>query len=139
MPDKTFKFEIVTPERIVYSEDVTSIIVPGADGYLGVMANHAPMMAELAIGVIEVRDANGMETRIATSGGFMEVAENIVRILADTAELGAEIDVLRAEEARKRAEQRLKTRDRDLNLARAESALKRAINRIRTAGGSTGQ
>ena len=135
MAEKTFKLEIVTPERIVLSEDVVSLTVPGAEGSLGILANHAPLVAELMIGEIVIRDEDGHITRLATGGGFMEVKENVVRILADTAERPEEIDIARAEESKRRAEERLRSSTEDVNRARAEAALKRAIIRIRVARG----
>lgn len=132
---KNFKLEIVTPERMVLSQDVQSIVVPGVDGYLGILADHAPLMAELRIGEIRIIDANGHETHLATSGGFMQVADNAVRILADTAERQQEIDVARAEESLRRAETRLRERQSDVDAARAEAAMQRAMNRLRVARG----
>ena len=135
MSDKSFKLEIVTPERLVLAQDVTSLVAPGVEGYLGVLADHAPLMCELAMGEIRLMDTDGHETHIAISGGFMEVKENTVRILADTAECADEIDVARAQEAVKRAEERLRERTTGIDLTRAEVALKRAINRLRVARG----
>jgi F-type H+-transporting ATPase subunit epsilon len=136
MSEKTFKLEIVTPERVLLSqENIVSVVVPGAEGSLGILADRAPLMAELAVGEIWIRDADGRIVRMATSGGFMEVAQNAVRILADTAERAEEIDVVRAEEARRRAEERLKAHVQDVDQARAEAALKRAVTRIRVARG----
>ena len=135
MPEKTFKLEIVTPERAVLAEDAVSLTVPGVEGSLGVLAGHAPLMAELAVGEIWFRNAEGKIIRLAASGGFMEVEGNTVRILADTAERAEEIDVARAEEARKRAEERLRSQSAATDNARAEAALKRALNRLRVAGG----
>ena len=130
-----FRLEIVTPERIVLQQDAVSVVVPGAEGSLGILANHAPLMAELTIGSIQIRDPNGHEERLAISGGFMEVADNTVRILADTAEKAEEIDVQRAEEAVARARERLSSADTNMDLVRAEIALKRAVNRLRVAQG----
>jgi F-type H+-transporting ATPase subunit epsilon len=135
MADKTFKLEIVTPERVVLQQDAVSVIVPGSEGSLGILANHAPLMAELTIGSIQIRDPNGHEERLAISGGFMEVADNTVRILADTAEKAEEIDVQRAEQAVDRARERLSVADTNMDLVRAEIALKRAVNRLRVAQG----
>lgn len=135
MPEKTFKIEVITPERTVLTQEVVSLVVPAMEGELGIMADHAPLIAELAIGEIWFRDPNGEVTRLATSGGFLEVRENTVRILVDTAERAEEIDVVRAEEARKRAEARLRSREEGVDLARAEAALKRAIVRLKVAKG----
>jgi F-type H+-transporting ATPase subunit epsilon len=133
MPGRSFNLEVVTPERIVLSQDVTSVVAPGSEGYLGILADHAPLMAELRVGEIRSTDPDGNETHLATSGGFMQVAENTVRILADTAERQEEIDIARAEEAVKRAESLIRERAEGLDHARAEAALKRAINRLRVA------
>ena len=135
MPEKTFKVEIVTPEGVVLSQDAVSVAVPAVEGLLGVLADHAPLMAELTVGEIWIRDADGEVTRLAASGGFMEVRENTVRILADTAERAEEIDIARAEEARRRAEERLRSRAAGIDHARAEAALKRALVRLRVAKG----
>jgi F-type H+-transporting ATPase subunit epsilon len=132
---KTFKLEIVTPERMVLSRDATSLVVPGVDGYLGILADHAPLMAELTIGEIRIIDPDGHEHHIATSGGFMQVADNVVRILADTAEREEEIDIARAREALRRAEERLREQHADIDNARAAGAVQRAMNRLRVARG----
>jgi len=135
MPDRTFTLEIVTPDRVVTSDDeVVSLIVPGVSGYLGVMADHAPLMTELQIGEITVRRANGEELHIAASPGFMEVSGNKATILVSSAEKAEEIDIERAREAQQRAAERLAQIEKDtVDFARVESALKRAINRIRVA------
>lgn len=135
MPGKTFKVEIVTPQRVVFSQDAVSLVVPSVEGSLGVLADHAPLMAELTIGEIWIRDAEGRETHLATSGGFMEVRKNAVRILTDTAERAEEIDIARAEAARTRAEERVRSHAVGIDHARAEAALKRAIVRLRVARG----
>lgn len=90
-------------------------------------------MAELTCGEVRIRDERGEEERLAVSGGFMEVASNTVRILADTAEKAEEIDVARAEEAAARARARLAAADAGIDMLRAEIALKRAINRLHVA------
>jgi len=130
-----FRLEIVTPERIVLQQDAVSVVVPGAEGSLGILANHAPLMAELTVGELQMRDPSGNDERLAISGGFMEVADNTVRVLADTAERAGEIDVRRAEEAVARARERLSAAEANIDLIRAEIALKRAVNRLRVAQG----
>lgn len=132
---KTFKLEIVTPERCVIEMDASSVIVPGSEGYLGILADHAPLIAELTLGKVAVKDEGGSETALAIGGGFMEVRNNVVRILADSAELAVEIDVTRAQEAVKRAEERLQETAAHVDRARADAALERAINRLRVARG----
>ena len=102
---------------------------------MGILANHVPLMAELTVGEMRIRDARGAEERLAISGGFMEVASNTVRILADTAEKSEEIDIHRAEQAVTRARERLAAADETVDTVRAETALKRALNRLRVARG----
>ena len=135
MPDKTFRLEIVTPDRMVIGDDtVTSVVVPGSEGYMGILVHHAPLLAELTVGQIDIKRADGSETAIATSGGFMEVSANKVIVLADTAELAEEIDTTRAEEAVRRAKERLqRSNEAEVDAARAESALSRAANRLHVA------
>ncbi|MDO8682132.1 MAG: F0F1 ATP synthase subunit epsilon [Armatimonadota bacterium] len=132
MAGRTFRLEIVTPERVVIADDtITSVVAPGSEGYLGVMANHAPLLTELMVGQVDIRRSDDSETGVATSGGFMEVSANRVIILADTAELAEEIDITRAEEAKRRAEVRLSRRNEDeVDSARAETAVSRAMNRL---------
>jgi F-type H+-transporting ATPase subunit epsilon len=134
MADNTFMLEIVTPEKILFKDEVEFMVAPAVDGEIGVMRNHAPLVAALKIGVLRYRDSKGSEKRVAVSGGFMEIIDNTGRILAETAELGEHIDVLRAKAAKERAERRLAQRDETINAIRAEQALKRAIARIRAAG-----
>lgn len=133
MPEKVFSVEIVTPERQVLKEQAVSLIVPGVEGSLGVLANHAPMLVELTIGEVILRHADGTVTRLATSGGFLEVRDNVARMLADTAERAEEIDVARAEAARQRAESLLREKAASLDRARAEAALRRALVRLKVA------
>lgn len=133
MAGRQFKLEIVTPEKVLLSQDVVSLVAPSVKGSLGILAHHAPLMTELAIGEIDVRDAAGNLTIYATSGGFMEVSENTVRILADTAENAADIDVERAREALKRAQDRIRDHKDDTDLTRAEGSVKRALNRLHIA------
>lgn len=132
MSERVLKLEVVTPERKVLGKDIQSLIVPGVEGYLGILPNHAPLIAGLDIGVIKYKEA-GDYKKLAISGGFLEVAKNKATILANTAELPEEIDTERARESKERAEKRLRAKD-DMDLARAELALKRAINRLRVNG-----
>jgi len=129
---KTFRLEIVTPERTVFSEDVVSLVAPAERGYLGVLAGHAPLLCTLKPGEIRIRREGG-EILFATSGGFMEVTPKRAIVLSESAEAPAAIDASRAEKSKQRAKERLaqpaKTVDRD----RAQSALARAENRIRVA------
>jgi len=122
--------EIVTAERVVYSDDnVDEVIAPGVEGQLGVLPRHTAFMTMLEPG--ELRLLKGEEEIIlAVTGGFLEVRENKVMILADAAERAEEIDVARAEEARRRAEEHVAARDSAMDLAKAEAALRRAVIRL---------
>lgn len=133
MPDQTFTLEIVTPDGVVTSDsEVVSLVVPGVNGYLGVMANHAPLMTELTVGEITIHRQGGEEVHIAAAQGFLEVSNNKATILVNTAERADEIDLERAKEAVKRAEERIAQAAREgTDFARAEAALKRALNRVR--------
>ena len=124
------KFEIVSAERVVYSDEVDVVILPGIEGKLAVLPQHAPLLTTLQPGDLTVRKG-GEEQSMFVSGGFLEVMQNRVTVLADSAERAEEIDVSRAEEARRRAEERLKVRPEDVDLTRAEAALTRAMMRIK--------
>lgn len=104
MIQKTIKFEVVTPERVVLREDVVQATVPTKDGEITVLPEHIPLISILKPGIIEVKKPDGVREVIAVSGGFIDVLKNKIIILADTAELAEEIDLEKAEEAKKRAE-----------------------------------
>ncbi len=127
------RFEVVTAERLVYSADgVDIVIAPGIEGEMGILPSHAPLLTMLKTGEIRIRK-NGEEESFFVSGGFIEVRENKVIVLADVAERGEEIDLTKAEEAKRRAEELLKTRPPDMDLTRAEAALRRSLTRIKIA------
>ncbi len=128
----TLKLEIVTVEGIVYSDDVEIVVVPGIEGQLGILPHHAPLMTMMEPGQLMVRK-NGEETFIVVTGGYVEVRPDKVVILADAAERADEIDLSRAEAARKRAEERIKQGVQGTDLARAEAALRRSLTRIKVA------
>lgn len=130
---ETFHLSVLTPERPVLDEDVVSIIAPGAEGYLGVLAHHAPLITSLVPGKLTVRETSGRVAIYAISGGFLEVSDNKATILADALELPDEIDVARAEEACRRARERLAGINAEIDIARAQVALERGKNRIRIA------
>ncbi len=125
----TMRLEIVTAERLVYSEDVEMLVAPGIDGQLGILPNHAPLLTALQPGEIRV-DKDGGESYMAVSGGFLEVLANKVTILADTAERAEEIDIERAEEAVRRAQERIENRTSDMDLQRAVFSLRRQQARL---------
>ena len=133
MVGKIFTLEIVTPKKIVFSGDVESFSAPGALGGFQVLYNHAPLLSVIEVGELKFTDANGAESRYATSGGFIDVLKNHVTMLAETAERAEEIDVVRAEVAKERAAKRLADRSSETDLDRARVALTRALNRLRIA------
>ena len=128
----TMQFEIVTAERVVYSDEVNVVVAPGIEGELGILPHHAPLLTVLQPGEIRII-TDGEETNIAVTGGFLEVLANKVTILADAAERAEEIDVERAEEAVRRAEERLERRGADMDLSRAVATMRRAQVRLRVA------
>jgi F-type H+-transporting ATPase subunit epsilon len=124
--------EIVTPDRALVREEVDEIQVPGAEGYLGILPGHAPLLATLKVGELWYRV--GQERHyLAIAGGFVEVLPDRVTVLAQIAERAQEIDVARAEAARKRAEERLARPSADLDLERARIALMKALIRLQVA------
>lgn len=125
----TIKLDIVSAERLVFSEDVEAVVAPGVEGQLGILPHHAPLMTMLQPGDLWVRK-EGAEICLAISGGFLEVRPDRVIILADTAERAEEIDVTRAEEAMRRAQERLQHPIPEMDLARAEAAMRRALARL---------
>jgi F-type H+-transporting ATPase subunit epsilon len=129
----SIKLDIVTAERVVYSGDVDEVIAPGVEGQLGILPRHAPLMTMLQAGELVARKG-GQDEILAISGGFLEVRPDRVIVLADAAERAEEIDMARAEAARKRAEDRLRDRKAiGLDQATAEAALRRAIARLSVA------
>jgi F-type H+-transporting ATPase subunit epsilon len=132
MPD-TFQFEIVTPDRQVVKDVAEEMEIPGRDGYLGILPGHAPLITELGVGEITYRNAN-VTQRFAVAWGFAEVLPDKVTILAETAERPTEIDVARAQKAKARAEQILKTPDANTDYPHTLDSLARAENRISVAG-----
>jgi len=128
-----FAVTVMAPEQTVFTGKVRSLVAPGKEGYFGVLAHHAPMVAELGIGALTIVDEGGTRRVFAIAGGFLEAGSNQVTILADSAEMAESIDVGRAESAQQRARERLSRRGEDIDLARAEAARQRALNRIRVA------
>ena len=126
----SLQVEIVTAERLVFTGEATAVVAPGSEGQLGILPMHAPLMTSLAPGELIVRNEN-QETVMAVSGGFLEVRPDRVIILADQAERAEEIDIERAQAARKRAEERVGKEEFDT--ARTEAALRRALIRLQVA------
>jgi len=126
----TIKLDIVTAEKVVYSDEVDAIVAPGIEGQLGILPNHTPLMTTLQPGYLSARKDGEEKIALSISGGFLEVRPNRVIVLADAAERADEIDVHRAEEAKRRAEERLKQSTTDIDVAQAEAALQRAMARL---------
>ncbi len=127
--------EIVTPDRLVVSEEVDLVTAPGVAGEFGVLANHAPMVAAIKIGELRYRVGDRVEY-LAVSGGFCEVSNNKITFLCEAAERAEEIDVERALRAKERAERRIQealAKAEKIDLARAQAALQRALVRLRVA------
>ena len=128
----TMHLEIVTAERMVYSEDVDILVAPGIEGELAILPNHAPLLTVLKPGEIRVVSGDE-ESYMAVSGGFMEVMANKVTLLADTAERAEEINLQRTEEALERANERVASAVSDVDLERAMASLRRSQLRMRVA------
>ena len=126
------RIDIVTAEREVFSDEVDMVIAPGVEGQLGILPHHSPLMTMLQPGELRLKKG-GEEVLMAITGGFLEVRPDRVVILADAAERADEIDIERAEAARKRAEERLRQRAPDIDSLRAEMALRRALARLKVA------
>ena len=130
---EVLRLEIVTPDKVVLQADVDYVGAPGVDGEFGVLAGHISLLAALSICGMYYKQ--GAHTHHAfVSGGFAEVADNKVTILAEAAELADEIDVDRAQQAYERAKARLETPHPETDIARAQFAMRRALGRISTAG-----
>jgi len=127
----SFKAQILTPEGSLFDDDVTGVKLPGTMGSFEVKTMHANIMSTLEAGEVVVRKANGGEQYFAITGGFVEVVDNSLNLLAEAAEPVEEIDIERAKAAKERAQQRLDTDDDQIDKDRAQKALKRAENRIR--------
>ena len=126
----SIKLDIVTAERVVFSDDVDVVVAPGIEGQLGILPHHAPLMTMLAPGELRVR-RGGEEFSLAVSGGFLEVRPDRVIVLADAAERAEEIDIARAEEAKRRAQEQLSRRTPAVDATLAEAALRRSLARLK--------
>jgi len=127
------QLEIVTPERLAYADEVDSVQLPGIEGELGVLPHHAPLVSTLGVGELRIRKGTNEES-FAIVGGFLQVLPDKVVVMAETADMASEIDVAKAEEARREAERALETgyvEGADLSAARA--SLQQALLRLRVA------
>lgn len=133
---KTVQVNIVTPDGPVYDAEVTMVIAKTVSGDIGILAGHIPMVAPLSISALKLKKADGSTEFAAVSGGFIEVRPDKITVLAPSAEVASSIDIARAKEAKARAEQRLQSKQDNIDFNRAELALKRAINRINVQEGN---
>ena len=126
-----YSLSIVTPEQIIYEEEVESIVAPGTVGYLGILSNHAPIITSLRPGKLSIKDKDGKEINMAVSGGFLENSANKCTVLVDSGEFIDDIDLERARGSLERARQRVRDAAGDIiDLPRAKAALARAQNRV---------
>lgn len=132
MPEKIL-LSIITPERKVYEEEVDELVLPGSEGYLGVLPGHAPLLTSLKIGELSLRQ-KGKWQYAFLAWGFAEILPDRVSVLADIGELADEIDLERAKAAHQRAQERLTNPSPDTDRSRARSALERAMARMMVAG-----
>lgn len=126
----TFPLEIVTPDKKFFEEEVEMLTVSGIEGQLGILKNHIPLVTPLAIGKVNIKLKDGSSRVAAVAEGYLDVRSDKTIIVTDAAEWPDEIDVKRAEIAKKRAEERLQQKQEEVDFVRAEVALKKAINRI---------
>ena len=123
----------MTPERVIYSDEVDAVIAPGVEGQLGILPHHTPLITMLRSGELRVRKGEE-ETCIAVFGGFLEVRPDRVIVLADAAERAEEIDVAKAQEAKRRAEQQMASRVlTEVDKAQVEAALRRSLVQLKVA------
>lgn len=125
--------EVVTPQKAVVSEAVDTVVAPGSEGEFGALKGHTTFLTSLKMGTLRYKNASGKEQRLFINGGFAEVLPDKVTILAESAERNQDIDVVRAQAAKERAEQRLANRAAGIDLLRAELSLRRAIHRLKVA------
>jgi F-type H+-transporting ATPase subunit epsilon len=129
----SFQLEIVTPDRLVVDDRATEAQIPARRGYIGVLPNHAPLITELAVGVITYKNVKGETHHLSVAWGFGEVLPDKVTILAETAERASDIDIERARQARARAESELQQADTEAEVTDALDAVQRADARLEVA------
>ena len=132
MAEKLF-LEVVTPQKAIVSEEADIVVAPGTEGEFGALKGHTTFLTSLKTGSLRYKDATGKERFLFINGGFAEVLPDKVTILAESAERRQDIDVARAMEAKERAEKRLAAKAADMDLVRAEAALRRALYRLQIA------
>lgn len=132
MAGKTFRFELITPDRTVFDGEVVSLSIPTGGGTIGILPGHAPLVCTVDVGPVRIEDVDGKFQYLMVGDGFLEVQEKTVKLLAEVGERASDIDVARAEAAEKRALERLRSRLKaDTDFERARIALTRAMTRLR--------
>jgi len=129
---KKIRLDIVTPEKVAYSGDVSMVIARTTGGDIGILPGHAPLIAALVIWPLRIM-IDEEEKQMTMCGGFIEVQPDKITILANCSELPEDIDIARAQVAKERAENRLREQKENIDIARAEAALKRALIRLTVA------
>lgn len=135
----TMRLNVITPDRIVFSDDVRFVVVRAGSGNLGILPNHSPLVATLRIWPMKIELPNGDKHELAIFGGFVEVNANEVNIVTPNCELPEAIDLDRAKRAKERAERRLADKNTDIDIQRAQHALQRAMVRINVGGKGLGK
>ena len=131
--EKYFILEIISPERTFYKGDVSFLELTTSEGEVGIYKNHIPMTNVIVPGIVTIHEADGVK-EAAVHSGFMVILQDSVKIMAEVAEWPDEIDENRANEAKIRAERRLKDKASEIDVARAEAALKRSLTRLNLVG-----
>ena len=131
--ENLFTLQIISPDRIFYEGAASFVEMVTSEGEVGVYKNHIPMTNILVPGIVKIHESDGVK-EAAVHSGFVEILQEKIVIMAEVAEWPDEIDINRAEEARKRAERRLSSNGSEINVARAEAALKRSLTRIQLKG-----
>ena len=130
---KKFRLEVISPERIFYSGDVEMLELTTTEGEIGIYADHIPLTTIIAPGVMTITETGSQLKQAAVLEGFMEITQEKVTVLAQSCEWPEEIDTNSAQEARARAERRLKSSDANINMSRAELALRKSLIRLEVA------
>jgi len=124
--------QVISAEKILYEDDVDIVVCPGIEGELGILPQHAPIFTLLQTGEIRVKKGE-QEDSIFVTGGFLQITQDKVVVLADAGEQAQDIDEERASRAKERAEERLNQQETDTDIPRAENALRRSVTRLRVA------
>ncbi|MCA0361965.1 MAG: ATP synthase F1 subunit epsilon [Armatimonadetes bacterium] len=128
-----FKLSVVAPDRTVFEDEVESVVLPGVEGYLGIQSSHEPMLVALRPGIIEYMDRNNQRSFVSVSGGFTEISDNSVIVLAQDAQRATEIDVAEAEKALEEARRALRGEASSMTAQQATEEIERAMVRIKAA------